>query len=273
MDNTAAQTINLLLLDDHEMFRQGLARVLEKEPGLKVVAQCSSSGQALIALKKTGRPIWLELSAGQNINYMDVWTKYANGCRIDGDIEAYGKSPNLTNWRRIMTRFKDAPKWASFPRPGYWNDLDSLEIGDGPHDGITAVEKQSAMTLWCISCSSLFTGADLTHLDPDDFKMLTNREVIAIDQAGRVATPISQATPQQVWRAKNPDGSFTVALFNLANASTTVTASWSDLGLKGSAAVRDLWSHSDLGEFEKEFSANLEPHACRLLMVKPKSLN
>lgn len=54
MDNTAAQTINLLLLDDHEMFRQGLARVLEKEPGLKVVAQCSSSGQALIALKKTG---------------------------------------------------------------------------------------------------------------------------------------------------------------------------------------------------------------------------
>jgi len=54
LDNTAAQTINLLLLDDHEMFRQGLARVLEKEPGLKVVAQCSSSAQALIALKKTG---------------------------------------------------------------------------------------------------------------------------------------------------------------------------------------------------------------------------
>ena len=54
MDNTAAQTINLLLLDDHEMFRQGLARVLEKEPGLKVVAQCSSSAQALDALKRSG---------------------------------------------------------------------------------------------------------------------------------------------------------------------------------------------------------------------------
>ena len=54
MDNTAAQTINLLLLDDHEMFRQGLARVLEKEPGLKVVAQCSTSAQALEVLKKSG---------------------------------------------------------------------------------------------------------------------------------------------------------------------------------------------------------------------------
>ena len=54
MDNTAAQTINLLLLDDHEMFRQGLARVLEKEPGLKVVGQCSSSAQALDTLKRSG---------------------------------------------------------------------------------------------------------------------------------------------------------------------------------------------------------------------------
>jgi two-component system, NarL family, nitrate/nitrite response regulator NarL len=54
LDNTAAQTINLLLLDDHEMFRQGLARVLEKEPGLKVAAQCSTSAQALEVLKKSG---------------------------------------------------------------------------------------------------------------------------------------------------------------------------------------------------------------------------
>ena len=222
-----------------------------------------------IALKKTGRPIWIELSGGQNVNYASFWTQYANGCRVDGDIEAGDKSPTLTNWRRIMTRFRDAPKWASYARPGYWNDLDSLEIGDGAHDGLTAVEKQSAMTLWCISCSSLYTAADLTHLDPADFNVLTNREAIAIDQAGHVATPISQATPQQVWRVKNPDGSFTVALFNLANAPANVTARWSDLGIEGSATVHEVWSHSDLGKFEKEFSASFEPHGCRLLVVKP----
>jgi hypothetical protein len=141
--------------------------------------------------------------------------------------------------------------------------------GDGKRDGLTAVEKQTAMTLWCISCSSLYTGADLTHLDAADFEMLTNREVIAIDQAGRVATPISQATPQQVWRVKNPDGSFTVALFNLGNDSAEVGVRWSDLEISGKAAVRDLWSHSDLGEVAQEFSATLEPRACRLLIVRP----
>jgi hypothetical protein len=106
-------------------------------------------------------------------------------------------------------------------------------------------------------------------LDPEDFEMLTNREVIAIDQASRVATPISQSAPQQVWRATNADGSWTVALFNLANAPAKVTVGWSDLNIQGTAKVRDLWLHSDQGEFQTEFGAMLEPHGCRLLTVTP----
>ncbi len=85
MDNTAAQTINLLLLDDHEMFRQGLARVLEKEPGLKVVAQCSSSAQALSVLKKSGATmVLLDVDLGPERALDFVTNAKKNG--FDGQI-------------------------------------------------------------------------------------------------------------------------------------------------------------------------------------------
>lgn len=222
-----------------------------------------------MALKKTGRPIWLELSGKQDVQYARFWTKYANGCRIDGDVE--GPGPRLTDWRHILGRFRDAPQWASYAGQGYcyWNDMDSLEIGNGSDGGLNPAERQTAMTLWCISCSPLYTGADLTRLDPADLEILTNREAIVVDQAGRVATPISQAAPQQVWRVKNADGSYTVALFNLGNIPAKVSASWDEVGFHGTANARDLWLHRDLGAFKDGFDAELKPHASRLLKIKP----
>jgi hypothetical protein len=127
------------------------------------------------------------------------------------------------------------------------------------------------MTLWCISCSPIYLGTNLRHLTAGDYKMVTNRAVLAIDQAGRVATPISQARPQQVWRVKNADGSYTVALFNLANVPARVTVQWRKVGLTGSATVRDLWQHRNLGTTPRGFSTVLAAHASRLLRVTPKT--
>ena len=220
------------------------------------------------ALNKTGRPVWLELSNSLKIANIDDWKAYSNGWRIGNDVERYG-SPLLTTWSKISRRFGEAPAWARFAGPGGWNDFDSLELGNGDGDGLTVDERRSAMTLWAINCAPLYSGADLTRLDPTDYQMLTNWDVLKIDQAGRVAVPVSQDSPQQVWWAQNADGSRTVALFNLGGQAASVSVHWSDLGLTGAASVTDLWNHAPLGKFGDSFSAALGSHACFLLRVQP----
>jgi hypothetical protein len=220
------------------------------------------------ALDHTGRPIWLELSNSLSLMYASFWKTYANGWRITGDIENY-HGTGLTIWTRVSTRFTAAPAWAQFAGPGAWMDFDSLELGAGAGDGLTPDERQTTMTLWAISCVPLFVGADLTTLDPGDLMLLTNAEVLAIDQAGHVATPVSQANGQQVWRVANGDGSYTVALFNLDAVQASVTVQWSDLGLSGAAQVHDAWTHTDVGSLTGSFSAMLPSHGSRLLTIHP----
>lgn len=135
-------------------------------------------------------------------------------------------------------------------------------------DGLTRDERKTATTFWAISSAPLYTGNDLTRLDSYGLELLTNDEVIAVNQAGRPAHPVSMDTKQQVWYANNGDGTYNVALFNLGNRSAEVKVKWSDIGLEGPASVRDLWSHSELGNFNHEFSGGvLEPHASRMLKV------
>ncbi|MFF2090589.1 X2-like carbohydrate binding domain-containing protein [Paenibacillus sp. NPDC058174] len=214
--------------------------------------------------------IWLELSWALDINYADYWKEYANGWRVDWDIECYCEE-GLTTWSSIARLFQKQEQWWRHGGPGGWNDFDSMNIGNGAMDGITQDERRSAMTLWAMSAAPLYIGNDMTNLDSFGIGLLTNEEVIAVNQAGRPVRPLSTETPQQVWYANNGDGSFTVALFNLGDSAATVNVNWSELGIDGSASVRDLWSHSDLGVFNSGFSSvNLASHASRLLKVYPK---
>jgi alpha-galactosidase len=226
------------------------------------------------ALARTGRPIHLELSNSLSFANAAEWAKYSNGWRIEGDIECYSHCPGLTNWTvRVLPRFTDAPKWVPFAGPGHWNDLDSIEVGNGDADGLTPDERQTMVTLWSAESAPLLLGTNLAKPDPADLSLITNREVIAVDQAGHPAHPVSQATAQQVWFSDNHDGSYTVALFNLADTAATVTANWTDLGLTGrgaqAAMVRDLWKHQNLGVERAGYSATLAPHASVLLRVIP----
>ncbi|MEV6115196.1 CBM35 domain-containing protein [Streptomyces sp. NPDC052109] len=221
------------------------------------------------AIADTGRPIHLELSWSLDIGHAADWKKYSNGWRIDTDVECYCNT--LVTWENsVNDRWNDAPAWSHKAGPGGWNDLDAIDVGNGEMDGLTQAERQSYMTLWAINKSPLFTGDDLTKLDGYGLSLLTNQEVIAVDQNdSSVARPVTPMGDQQVWGARNSDGSYTVALFNLANSSASVTADWASFGFTGAASVRDLWNHRNLGTYKNEITATLPAHGSRLFTVRP----
>ena len=102
---------------------------------------------------------------------------------------------------------------------------------------------------------NLTLGVDLTNLDSTDVGLLTNSEVLAVDQSGHPARAVDRTTQQQAWYAANGDGSYTVALFNLSGSAATVSVNWQDIGFTGSSAtVHDDWSHTDVGTFASGYS-------------------
>ncbi|MGW1543501.1 alpha-galactosidase D [Streptomyces sp. NPDC002309] len=222
------------------------------------------------AIATAGRPIHLELSWSLDIGHVGDWKKYSNGWRIDTDVECYCNT--LATWENsVVDRWYDAPAWSRHAGPGGWNDLDALVVGNGEMGGLTKAERQSQATLWAIAKSPLFSGDDLTRLDSYGLSLLTNREVIAVNQAAAPAARLlTPSDPQQVWAAKNPDGTYTVALFNLGDAPAAVTADWGMLGFTGKADVRDLWNRENLGSHRGGITQALPAHGSRLFTVTPR---
>jgi hypothetical protein len=225
------------------------------------------------ALNQTGRTIHFELSNSLALKDAATWRQYANGWRVEGDIECYCSSTSypLTSWSHVADRFTDLPAWTAYAGSGGWNDPDSVEVGNGANDGLTPDERRTQLTLWSIAAAPLVLGVDLTNLDSGDLGLLTNDEVLAVDRQGHPGHPVDRTTQQQVWVTPNGDGSYTVALFNLGSSTATVTAKFNELGFTGTATVRDLWSHTDLGTATDSYGTSLAAHASRLLRVTPQA--
>jgi len=232
------------------------------------------------ALRNSGRPINYALSNNLPIANATTWRQYANSWRTQGDIECYcpsSASYPLTSWTKVTSRFNSAASWQPYAGPGGWNDLDSLEIGNGSNDGLTPDQRRSMFSLWAMAASPLLLGIDLTNLDATDKAMLTNDMLIGVDQdgvaAGRIAnTTITNGTTQ-VWRKQEASGAYVVALFNTSTTdSATVSTTWSAVGIStGSADVTDIWSQSHVGVINGSYSATLRPGEVRLIRAVPVS--
>ena len=219
------------------------------------------------AIANSGRPIWLTVSWEIDQDYLGVWQQFSNARRIDDDVECEGRCATLTDWSRIYKRFRDLPGWQRAAGPALgWNDLDSLDIGDGELDGLSHAEKRSAMSLWAMVNAPIYLGGDLTRLDAFGKQLATADEVLAVDQSGRPAIQMLGGD-LPVWVSDLGDGNYYVALFNMNATPAAVTLPWREIGLDGVRQVRDLWSRADLGLSAGAFSTVLDGHGVRLLKV------
>ncbi len=228
------------------------------------------------ALRASGRPINFALSNNLPVADASTWRKLANSWRTQGDVECYcgpgsnGSGYPLTDWSHVAKRFDSAASWQPYAGPGGWNDLDSLEIGNGDQVGLTADQRRSHLTLWSMAAAPLLLGTDLTRLDPVDKAMLANDRLIGVDQDGVAAKRIVSNGVQQVWSKRESDGQYVVALFNTGTSDkATVAVNWSQVGFGGSGDVTDLWSGSHKGVIADSYSATLRPGETRLIRVEP----
>ena len=231
------------------------------------------------ALAKTGRPIVLSLSPGAApVEKTEEMRKYAQMWRISDDIWDLWHS-DVPYPQGLGDQFQNVLKWAGLSQPGHWPDADMLPLGYlGPAPGwgqlrpsrLTHDEQRTLMTLWSIFPSPLMIGGELPRADAWTVSLLTNPEVLAVDQHASESHPVIATTTAAVWLAEpsSHDGYY-LAAFNRGESTLDLHYSWKELGLKDSEYVqRDLWERKDLPS-AKSFDVNLPAHASVLYKLKP----
>ena len=229
------------------------------------------------ALGKSGRPIVLSLSPGPAaLDKAEELSKYAQMWRISDDVwDLWHSDKQFPSG--IENQFARAAKWAPISGPGHWPDADMLPLGrlepvagwENPRaTRLTHDEQRTQLTLWSIFRSPLMMGGNLTLCDEWTTTLLTNPEVLAVDQhsTGNHAVVSTEKTALWVARPATGDGYY-VAVFNLDGAPQTLKYSWKEAGLpEGKYHVRDLWAHKDLATTEV-LIVTLRPHASVLYKI------
>jgi len=214
------------------------------------------------ALKKAGRPIVYSFCQ-YGLDAVWQWgpAAGANLWRTTGDISDH--------YARMETIGFSQAGLAKFAGPGHWNDPDMLEVGNG---GMNTEEYKTHMSLWVILAAPLLAGNDLSTMTPETIALLTNREVIAVDQdpAGKQGDRVWAEGPMEIWSKPMADGSQAVGMFNRHSAPMTFSVDFAKLGFSGAVKVRDLWADKDLGAMSGAYRATVPGHGVILLRVWPR---
>jgi alpha-galactosidase len=187
--------------------------------------------------------------------------------RTTGDINDSWASLNEITFRQ--------PEISSWAGPGHWNDPDMLVVGRvgwGPSlrpSGLTRNEQILHITAWCLLDAPLLIGCDMTKLDDFTLALLTNDEVLEVNQdlLGRAAKRVSTLGDTEVWARPLSDGTLAVGLFNREYDRTEVVVRWADLKIAGRQPVRDLWEQKDLGGFDGSFAVSVPAHGAMLTRI------
>ena len=190
-----------------------------------------------------------------------------NCWRTTGDIE--------DTWESLSSIGFSQTEQHQYTKPGRWSDPDMLIIGmvgwgENLHPTrLTPDEQYTHISLWSLLTAPLLIGCDISKMDDFTLGLLTNDEVIAVNQdvLGREAKQILKTESYQVWMKELEDGSKAIGIFNLNDQYQKITINWSDLSLPKNQKVRDLWRQKNEGSFTNSFSVKVAPHGVSLIKV------
>lgn len=188
-----------------------------------------------------------------------------NSWRTETDVGLPDR-PHPFQWPDVLRNLASDAAHPEAAGPGHWNDPDYL----GPENGMSATEDRAQLTMWAMVAAPLMIGSDVRTLSDASIAMLTNPEVIAVDQdpLGHQGVKVADTNGLQLWvRELAAPGTRAVALLNTTASAQPIAVAWQDVGLTGSAAVRDLWAHADLGTFPSGCTMTVPSHGAALLLV------
>ncbi|WOL09837.1 alpha-galactosidase 1 [Canna indica] len=218
------------------------------------------------ALMSTGRPIFVSLCEWGDMHPALWGDRLGNSWRTTNDIQ--------DTWESMISRADQNEAYAVYARPGGWNDPDMLEVGNG---GMTTDEYIVHFSIWAISKAPLLVGCDVRKMANDTLTILSNKEVIAINQdpLGVQAKKVRMEGDVEIWAGPLSGYRTVVVLLNRSlNNTYPITAEWDDLGIPPKTAVeaREPWKHVTLEKiFVNKLRAKVRGHSCRMFVLTPVS--